>query len=248
MKRIFVIFLFCLFTSFISGEEFFISKPSDKEGKSCQAVRIKDTWFLTAAHCVADICNISCNIEMLIQGEIIETSQKNVFWLNESRGNNASYDIALINFKDAKIPGKFEEPQILIVDNSIKFTEPKVINRILQIPFDIHGNIGSITSINPVFYGPKNKIIFTSDLGLFHGLSGAGVFTDKKELIAVTSATAEKGDNVRFSVFSVFDEKVESFLKQKLPTLYFKHTSSEDFKPVDESKFDKKILISLDNK
>ena len=247
MRKIFVIFLFCLFASFTSGEEFFVSKPGNKEGKTCQAVRIKDTWFLTAAHCVADICNTSCNVEMLIQGKIIETSQKNVFWLNENRGNNASYDIALINFKNAKIPGEFKEPQILVVDNSIKFTEPKVINRTLQIPFDIHGSIGSITSINPVFYGPKNKIIFTSDLGLFHGLSGAGVFTDKKEIVAVTSATAGRGDEIRFSVFSVFDEKVESFLRQKLPSLYFKHTSLADFNQVDESKVNKKILISLDD-
>ena len=240
MRKLFVCCLFCCLASFVLGESIFISKPGEKEGKSCQAVRIKDTWFLTAAHCVSDICNAECKIEMQIPGGLIETSQKNVSWLNEWR-SNASYDIALINFKDAKIPGVFKEPQIVIIDNSVKFTEPKIINRSLSISF----NSGTINSWDNVFYGPLSKIIFTRDMGLFHGLSGAGVFTDKGELIAITSAAAGRGHEVRFSVFSVFNEKVESFLKQKGPALYFKHLSYKDFKDADET--DKEILISLDN-
>ena len=247
MKKILAVLLLSFFSVLCMGEEIFISKPGDKEGKSCQAVRIKDNWFLTAAHCVADICNAECEVKMQIPGDIIETSQKNIYWFNERQGNNASYDIALMNFKDAKIPGKFKEPQILIVDNFIKFAEPKIIDRSLKIPFNLGGSVGEIASLNKIFYGPKSKIIFTADLGLFHGLSGAGVFTNNGELIAITSATAGRGDEIRFSVFSVFDERVESFLKSKIPSLYFKHVNRSDFTDVEKLKHNKEILISLDN-
>ena len=232
---------------FVSGKEIFIYRPGDKEGKSCQAVRIKDNWFLTAAHCVADICNTACKIEIQILDSIIETHQKNVFWLNDRRKNNASYDIALINFSGAKIEEAFKEPQIIIADNSLKFDEPKILDRGLQINYNLGNSAGGVLSRREVFYGPKSKTIFTKDLGLFHGLSGAGVFTDKGELLAITSATAERETDIRFSVFSVFDERVESFLRQKLPTLYFKHLSSSDFKELNKSKEDREILISLDN-
>ena len=93
-------------------------------------------------------------------------------------------------------------------------------------------------------HNPNSKIIFTEDLGLFHGLSGAGVLTDTDELIAITSATAGKGNKIRFSVFPVFDEKVESFLVQNGLSLYFKHVNLSDFKDVTQNK---EILISLDN-
>ncbi len=245
MKKLFLVYLFCLLAPFVLGEEFFVSKPNEKEGKYCQAVQVANTWFLTAAHCVADICNDACEIEMNIHSNIIKTSEKNVFWLNSKRIGNSSYDIALINFDSAKTSPDFKEHQILIVDNSINISEPKILNRSLNIPFNIRGNVGEILSINDVFYGPKSRIIFTKDLGIFHGLSGAGVFTNKGELIAVTSAVAGRGSEARFSVFSVFDEKVKSFLKQRIPSLYFKHLSSKDFKDADTS--DKEILISLDN-
>ena len=248
MRKFFIFCLFFLFTVCVSGEEIFISQPGEKEGKSCQAVRIKDNWFLTAAHCVADICNISCKAEMQIDGQIIETTQKNISWLNERRGNKASYDIALINFKDAKIKEKFKEPQILIIDDFKNFTEPKILNRNLEIPFNFGGSAGQIMSVNDVFYGPKSKTVFTRDLGLFHGLSGSGVLTDKGELIAITSAIAGQGENIRFSVFAVFDGRVESFLRQKGPLLYFKHADISDFK--DTANFSeeyKEILTSLDN-
>lgn len=247
MRKIFIICLFCLFAPFIFGEEIFIYIPGEKEGKSCQAVRLKNTWFLTAAHCVEDICNTSCKIEIQIEGEITETSEKNVFWPNERHRNNASYDIALINFENAKVRKDFKEPQILIADNSIKFEEPKIFNRGLEIRYNFDNSLGGILSRDEVFYGPKSKIVFTKDLGLFHGLSGAGVFTDKGELIAITSATAGQGNDVKFSVFSVFDETVESFLRQKGPSLYFKHTTLADFKNIENSRQDKKTLISLDN-
>ncbi|MBO4707217.1 MAG: trypsin-like serine protease [Elusimicrobiaceae bacterium] len=243
MRKIFIICIFCLSASFIFGEEIFVSEPGNTNGTSCQAVRIKDTWFLTAKHCT-DICNISCNVEVNIAGNIFKTSQQNVFWFKNRQGKNASYDIALIDFKNAKIPGSFKEPPIFIIDNSVRFSEPKIINRSLKIPFDINGNIGTVMSINPVFYGPKSQIIFTKDLGIFHGLSGAGVFTDKGELVAITSAAAGQGNNVRFSVFAAFDDKVKEFLSGKGLSLYFKHANSPDFKDITQ---DKEILISLDN-
>ena len=245
MRKIFIICFLFLFTQFVFGKEIFISEPGGKEGKSCQAVRIKDNWFLTAGHCVSDICNTACEIEMQVPGDIIKTTQQNVFWLYEKRGNKASYDIALINFEGAKIGEKFKEPQIIIADNSLNFTEPKIINRGLKIKYNFGNTAGGILSRNQIFYGPKSKIIFTEDLGLFHGLSGTGVFTDKGELIAITSATAGKGANAHFSVFAVFDENVESFLRSKIPSLYFKHIGKTDFKDTDNK--DKEISISLDN-
>ena len=244
MKKLFIICLFCAITPLVFGREIFISKPGDKEVKSCQAVQIANTWFLTAAHCVTDICNDTCKIEMQIYDDIIETSQKNVYWPNEWR-SNSSYDIALINFQNKEIAKGFKELQIIIIDNSVKFDEPKIIDRELEVRYNFGGTFSGILSRYDVFYGPKSKIIFTKDLGLFHGLSGAGVFTNRGELIAITSAVAGRGNNAHFSVFSVFDEKVESFLRQKIPTLYFKHLSSKDFRDVDNS--GKEILISLDN-
>ena len=35
-----------------------------RNGMSCQATRINDRWFVTAAHCVKDVCRNSCRIEM----------------------------------------------------------------------------------------------------------------------------------------------------------------------------------------
>ena len=35
-----------------------------KNGMKCQATRINSRWFVTAAHCVKDICRKSCTIEM----------------------------------------------------------------------------------------------------------------------------------------------------------------------------------------
>lgn len=247
MRKIFIVCFLSLLTPFVCGKEIFISNQGNKEGKSCQAVRIKDNWFLTAAHCVADMCNTSCKVEMQIGIDIIETSEKNVFWLNEGRGNNASYDIALINFEGAKIDGGFKEPQIFIVDNSLRFTEPKILDRNLEIRYNFGNSAGGILSRHAIFYGPKSKIVFTQNLGLFHGLSGAGVFTNNNELVAVTSATAGRGDSAMFSVFSVFDERVENFLRQKIPALYFKHARITDFKDTGSSGQDKETLISLDN-
>lgn len=244
MRKFFIICLLLLFAPFVFSKEIFVSKPGSQDGISCQAVRIKDNWFLTAGHCIADICSTSsCEIEMQVSDGIIKTPRKNVYWLYEKHGKS-SYDIALINFENAKINDSFKEPQIIIFDNSLKFTEPKMIKRNLKIPFNFGGNAGNILSRNEIFYGPKSKIIFTRDLGLFHGLSGAGVFTDKGELIAITSATASKENEGRFSVFAVFDDRVEGFLS-KIPALSFKHITSSDFKNVNNE--DKEILISLDN-
>lgn len=39
-------------------------------GMSCQATRINSRWFVTAAHCVKDVCRKSCTIEM----DLMDTS------------------------------------------------------------------------------------------------------------------------------------------------------------------------------
>ena len=242
MKK-FLIFLICsLFTPLLFGYEVFVHQPGKKDGAMCQAVRIKDGWFMTAAHCVLPQCQFAdCKAEI---PPGIETPKQNIYFFNEAQTNNARYDIALINFNTVNKLPFFREQKILIIKNA-NFNEPKILNKRLRIYFSLGNNAGQISSQGTVFYGPKHKIIYTGEFGLFHGLSGAGVMTDNGELISIVSAVAGQGGSAKFSVFSVFDERVESFLRSKIPGLTFTYLDQNDFIEADEKA--NKEAFSLDN-
>lgn len=239
MKKFFIFLIFCFCTPLLFGYEVFVHKTNEKNGSMCQAVRIKDGWFMTAAHCVLPSCLYSS-----CQAEIppgIETTK--IYWPKEAESNRSSYDIALINFEGNKLPA-FREPKVLIITNT-NFNEPKMLNKRLNIPYSLGQSVGQISSRGSVFYGPKHKIIYTGEFGLFHGLSGAGVMTDNGELISIVSAVAGQGGNAKFSVFSVFDDTVERFLHSKIPTLTFSYLNKNDFIEIDEQA--NKDAFSLDN-
>ena len=239
MKRIIILSMLCLLTVSVFAEQIFISKTGSKEGSMCQAVRIKDAWFLTAAHCVMPYCqNSVCTAEMPAGNEIITAKKQNIFWLNKSKANKSYYDIALINFEEYKSKlSSFSEPTVLIIKN-LDFDIPQNLNRTFL-------DIGQLRSVGPVIYGPKNKIVFTDEFGLLHGLSGAGVMTNKGELISVVSAVASNSGEKRFSVFSVFDGEVESFFRSHIGFISFVYANKKDFSELDEAR--KKYAVSLDN-
>lgn len=239
MRKIFIFIIFCLLTPLVFGVEIFIHDPNQKEGSMCQAVRIKDGWFMTAAHCVLSVCKFSSCKAEIPPG--LKTTK--IYWHNEAKSDNSSYDIALINFENKELP-TFREPKILIIKNN-NFDKPEMLNKRLRIDYSFGVAAGQISSQTPVFYGPKKKIIYTGEMGLFHGLSGAGVITDGGELISIVSAIAGQGANGKFSVFSVFDEKVESFLRSHITGLTFTTLSKKDFMDVDEKTNEE--VFSLDN-
>lgn len=90
--------------------EIFINKQDSISGSKCQAVRLNDTWFLTAAHCVLPSCESKCEVRTtLISNNMFEIAletkhnslgKKAVYTHPKAKENNSSYDIALINFED----------------------------------------------------------------------------------------------------------------------------------------------------
>ena len=89
-------------------------KPDTKQitfkNSKCQAVRLSKSWFITAAHCVEDVCQNGCNMqtrlivgrnyEMDIISQSTKTSPQVFIHPNRNAKQNIStYDIALIYFK-----------------------------------------------------------------------------------------------------------------------------------------------------
>lgn len=241
MRKLSVFFILCFFAPLLFGMEIFVHKTNEKTGSSCQAVRLKDNWFMTAAHCVKPYCeHSSCEAEIPIIGK---TTKDNIHWLDKAQTNKTYYDIAIINFKDVKGLPSFNAPTILIVKDMGDLT-PKVLNRSLSVFYSQMGAPGQLNSGRYLFYGPKSKIIFTKEFGLFHGISGAGVFTNKNELISVVSGVTGQDGNAEYSVFSVFDGEVKNFLSPILG-LNFTYLNSKDLYEIPEQ--EKEKAYSLDN-
>lgn len=241
MKKISVFFILCLLARSLFAIEIFVHKTNEKKGAMCQAVRIKDDWFMTAAHCVLPYCeNSSCEAEIPLG----KTTKENIYWPDKARTDKSYYDIALINFKDIKGLTSFNAPSVLVIKNS-DISTPQSLNRNLVINFYLGGQSGQLQSAGQLFYGPKNKIIFTKEFGLFHGVSGAGVLTNKNELISVVSGVAGQGAKGEYAVFSVFDEYVKRFLESKISSLNYTYLDKKDFSEVPEQYKEK--VYSLDN-
>jgi len=242
MRKLFLFCIFCCAAPLIFGMEIFVHSGNNNTGSLCQAVQIADTWFMTAAHCVVPYCaSSSCEVE-IPTGKV---TGKDVHWLNKAQTNKTYYDIAVINFKGVQGLPSGNYPSIVIVkDNDI--TEPKTLNKSLSVSYSGGVGEGKINSFGPLFYGPKNKIIYTKEFGLIHGVSGAGVFSGYNELISVVSGIAGQDSNAEFSVFSVFDEEVKRFLNSNnIPGLRFTYLDKKDFSSVTEQYKEK--VYSLDN-
>lgn len=241
MRKFFVFFILCLIAPSLFAIEIFVHKTNEKKGAMCQAVRIKDNWFMTAAHCVLPYCeNSPCEAEIPLG----KTTKENISWPDKAKTSRTYYDIALINFKDVKGLPAFTEPSVLIIKES-DISTPQSLNRNLVINFYLGGQGGQIQSAGQLFYGPKNKIIFTREFGLFHGISGAGVLTNKNELISLVSGVAGQGSRGEFSVFPVFDEYVKGFLESKNLFLNYTYLNKKDFSEVPDQYKEK--VYSLDN-
>lgn len=241
MRKLSVFFIFCFCAPLLFGIEIFVHKTNEKTGSSCQAVRLKDNWFMTAAHCVKPHCeHSSCEAEIPFG----KTDKSNISWYYKAKTDKTYYDIALVNFKDITDLSSFNPPNILILDN-ISAETPKVLKRSLSVVYSKMLKPGQLNSGGYVFYGPKNKIIFTKEFGVFHGVSGAGVFTDKNELISVVSGVTGQGGSAEYSVFSVFDGEVRDFLKSHVRGLNFTYLNSKDLYEIPEQ--EKEKAYSLDN-
>lgn len=89
----------------------------------CQAVRLSKSWFITAAHCVENICENGCDFQTrLVVGnnyemDIISQStpkSPQIFihpYREENRQSLATYDIALIYFKPSASKFVYKDPR-----------------------------------------------------------------------------------------------------------------------------------------
>ena len=102
---------------FTNTYEINLNKHQSKDVVKCQAVRLARNWFITAAHCVKEVCSGDCSFQArLMVGDNYEadftTTQakklsKKIFTFSKTQINSGQtlYDIALIYFdpKETKI-------------------------------------------------------------------------------------------------------------------------------------------------
>lgn len=99
--------------AFTHTYEYMVFASNANSGHKCQAVKIKENWFLTSAHCVAQDCKTACNIEMELlpynpgATALIEhrPGKKKVFFPPDFSYDSATAsanDIALINLNPDK--------------------------------------------------------------------------------------------------------------------------------------------------
>ncbi|MBQ4493011.1 MAG: trypsin-like serine protease [Elusimicrobiaceae bacterium] len=99
-------------------------KPGTKisfTATKCQAVRLSKSWFITAAHCIEEVCQKGCNFQTrLVVGknyemDIISQSypkapQVFIHPLRDINKNMSTYDIALIHFKPTTSKFVYKDP------------------------------------------------------------------------------------------------------------------------------------------
>lgn len=87
--------------------EYFIQSDGHGQAGKCQATRIASRWFVTAAHCVRNLCQKSCTLQMdLLEGPVSalastrHTAKKPAVFIHPQykpgRGMQIQYDLALI--------------------------------------------------------------------------------------------------------------------------------------------------------
>ena len=99
-------------------------KPGQKtfQATKCQAVRLSKSWFITAAHCVEEVCKNGCDFQTrLIVGknyemDFIGQSTKNAPQIfihpdRDAQKNMATNDIALVYFKPSTSKIVYKDPR-----------------------------------------------------------------------------------------------------------------------------------------
>lgn len=95
---------------FTNTYEINLNKHGDKNIVKCQAVRLARNWFITAAHCVKEVCSGDCSFQARLmvgpnyEADFTTTQAKNfskkIFTFSKTQldTNQPLYDIALIYF------------------------------------------------------------------------------------------------------------------------------------------------------
>lgn len=106
------------------------------QATKCQAVRLSKSWFITAAHCVEEVCKNGCdfqtrlvvgkNYEMDIIGQSTpKAPQVFIHPLRDVNKNMSTYDIALIYFKPTTSKFVYKDPS-----TSRGITQQEFMNRL----------------------------------------------------------------------------------------------------------------------
>lgn len=121
---------------FSNTYEINFNRHGEKNINKCQAVRLDEYWFLTAAHCVENACRDNCSFQArLIVGPnyeadmtVTHTPQSPKIFKHEKAKldkRSSSYDLALLYFKPS-------ETKVVYKDMSIRraLTEEQFLQRI----------------------------------------------------------------------------------------------------------------------
>lgn len=209
--------LFCLACRNVySGTEDFVVNyivQSGNAGASCHALKIKENWLLTSAHCVADFCKDECSIYINFDGDtqaVAHSSKKETVFVKpafRTESKKYAHDVALIKtdgglrkYARAKfLRGGTEAFRYLKTVYAVFAGGAKKIKIPLERGFDFIAaeNLGYVYF--PVEGGLSGGPVFTKDgviLGVISaGIVGAGAdvritpFTDDN-LAFITSKTS----------------------------------------------------------
>ena len=201
----------------------------------CQAVRLSKSWFITAAHCVEETCQNGCDFQTrLIVGKNYEmdiigqsTPKSPQIFIHPGRNakkDMATYDIALIHFKQSNSKFVYKDPK-----TSRGITQQEFMNRlknyktykralssyntptllimgayrkqgpVLARKFSVLSSFQDerkvLRSNNKAIYYPNTKTFVLENFGIRQGISGSGLMTSKGELAAITSAISINTSN-----------------------------------------------------
>lgn len=112
--------------------EYFVQQGGHGKAGKCQATRIAPRWFVTAAHCVQDLCQKSCTVQMdLLEGSVSalasthHTAEKPAVFVHpqykSGKKMQIQYDLALIHLDVNRAPKTYYrrskqdgEPNVII--------------------------------------------------------------------------------------------------------------------------------------
>ena len=172
---------------FTNTYEINFNKHNSKEISKCQSVRIAKYWFITAAHCVSDVCKDEiCSFRArLIVGPNYEADLttvhgkqfgKKIFMFSKTRLNTKEtlYDIALIYFNPTDSKIVFKDPRYFS-----PITEEEFLNR-------IPGRAVYVRAVNGTNLPTILALDSTNPLVLKRDLSVISIWSGKKELLQST--------------------------------------------------------------
>ena len=172
---------------FTNTYEINLNKHQTKDIVKCQAVRLARNWFITAAHCVKEVCSGDCSFQArLMVGDNYEadftTTQakkfsKKIFTFSKTqlKSGQTLYDIALIYFdpKETKTILKDSHGQILTESQFLR----RVSSRAAYARALNGTNLPTILVIDS-----KDPLVLKRDLSII------SIWSGKKELLKSTKA------------------------------------------------------------